>query len=87
MNRASHAEKRRALIALSSASVLAIVALWIVYMHYMLSSPDGPTDGGMGAIFANGLDVTFETVRTGLVNSYMYFHAVFAEGTTYTVTR
>lgn len=79
--------KRRALIALSSASTLAIVALWIVYMQYSLGTPDGTPTSGVAAVFSSGIDSIADIVRTGLVNSYMYFHSLAADGTTYTITK
>lgn len=79
--------KRRALIALSAASTLAIVALWIVYMQYSLGTPDGTADSGIAAVFASGIDSIAHIVRTGLVNSYMYFHSLAADGVTYTISK
>jgi len=80
--------KRRALIALSSASTLAIVALWIVYMQYSLGTPDGtPETSSVATVFASGIDSIIHIVRTGLVNSYMYFHALASDGVTYTIQK
>lgn len=80
-------DRRRALIALSSASTLAIIALWIVYMQYALGTPDGAPESGTAAIFASGIDSITHIIRTGLVNSYMYFHSLAADGVTYTIQK
>ena len=83
------AEKRRALIQLSSASVAVIVALWILYMNWMVSPSveNGATDAGSLDIFKNGIKVIAESVETGIVNSYMYFHGALAESTTFTIRK
>ncbi len=79
--------KRRTLVALSSVSVAAIIVLWIFYMNYAIGSPVEPAspDAGASAIFMKGTDVIAASVRNGLVNSYLYFHGIVSEGTTFEI--
>ena len=76
-------EKRRALIALSAASVAAIVLGWIVYMSWSLDSPDAAPHAGIGQIFSTGTNVIVRSVETGLINSYLYFHNGLVNGNTF----
>ena len=82
-----NAKKKRALIALSSASVAAIVALWILYMNWTLAAPDAVPQAGGAEIFGTGMRTITRTVETGLINSYLYFHAAATTGTTFVISR
>ena len=82
-----NAKKKRALVALSSASVAAIVALWILYMNWTLAAPDAAPQAGATEIFGTGMTTIAHTVETGLINSYLYFHHAATEGTTFTISR
>ena len=87
MNPHTDAEKRRALIQLSSASVAVILVLWILYMNWMVSPSvdNASADAGSLDIFNNGITVIMKSIETGIVNTYMYFHSTFAESTTFTI--
>ncbi len=82
--------KRRQLIWLSAALTALIVMLWIFYMQRTFSvAPAEPTDVKTDAasVFENGLTAISDTVMTGLVNSYLYFHTVASEEKTFTIKR
>lgn len=87
----SHAVKRRQLIWLSAASTALIVIMWIFYMQKTFTAapadPAKAAEPGALAVFKTGLAKIGETVETGLVNSYLYFHTVASEGKTFTITK
>ncbi len=82
--------KRRQLVWLSAASSLLIVIMWIFYMERTFTLPaddaSAPKTDSV-SVFENGLAAIRETVETGLVNSYLYFHTVASEGKTFTITK
>lgn len=86
----SHVVKRRQLIWLSTASSILIIIMWIFYMQrtFTLPSnePNTPKEDS-ASVFATGLTTIYETVETGLVNSYLYFHTVASEEKTFTITK
>ena len=77
------ARKRRALIALTAASVAAILALWILYMNWSLDSPDAAPRASAAGIFKTGAYVITRSIETGLINAYLYFHSRLTTGNTY----
>lgn len=82
--------KRRQLIWLSAASTALIIMLWIFYMQRTFSA--APTEEAapktdVASVFENGLSAIGDTVMTGLVNSYLYFHTVASEEKTFTITK
>lgn len=83
------ATKHRLLIALSGISVALIIVLWVLYLNWSLQSPvSGSTPREeTGAIFKTGLAVIKEKIEIGFINSYLYFHNIFAEGRTFTITQ
>lgn len=83
-------KKRRELIALSAASSVLIVIMWIFYMQYTFTRPNADTNAegaNSASVFKTGLSVIADTVETGLVNSYLYFHTVASEEKTFTITK
>ncbi len=82
--------KRRQLIWLSAASTILIIILWIFYMQRTFTSlsntPDVPQTDST-SVFKTGLTTISDTVITGLVNSYLYFHTVASEEKTFTITK
>lgn len=82
--------KRRQLIWLSTASTILIIMLWIFYMQrtFSLAPVDTTTpQTDSVSVFKNGLSRMSDTVMTGLVNSYLYFHTVASEEKTFTITK
>lgn len=82
--------KRRSLIWLSTASSALIIVMWIFYMQYAFTTasadPNTPPTDSI-SIFKNGLTTIENTIETGLVNSYLYFHTVASEGKTFTIKK
>jgi hypothetical protein len=78
--------KRRQLFWLSTSSSVLIVVLWIFYMQASFGA--GRTEAGkkIETTFNKGIAVIGETIETGLVNSYLYFHTVASEEKTFTIT-
>lgn len=81
--------KRRLLISLTAVSVVLIVALWIIYFDWTLQSPlyGAPPAATAGDIFKTGLSVIGATVERGIINSYLYAHAVISQGRTFIIER
>jgi hypothetical protein len=82
--------KRRQLIWLSTASTLLIIMLWIFYMERTFSPTPKDTAAAQTdsvSILENGLSRIGDTVMTGLVNSYLYFHTVASQEKTFTITK
>lgn len=83
--------KRRQLIWLSAASTALIIMLWIFYMQRTFSAPTPANEtapqSGITSVFKTGLSAIGDTVMTGLVNSYLYFHTVASEEKTFTITK
>lgn len=81
--------KRRLLVCLTAVSVVLIVALWAVYFDWTLQSPlyGAPPAATTGDIFKTGLSVIGAMVEKGIINSYLYFHAVISQGRTFVIQR
>ena len=82
--------KRRQLIWLSAASSILIIIMWIFYMQRTFTVAPADSDIPQTdsiSIFTTGLTTIKETIETGLVNSYLYFHTVASEGKTFTITK
>lgn len=89
-NHLENATKRRQLIWLSAASTILIVMLWIFYMQRTFNpTPKDTTvtQTDSVSVFENGLSTIGDTVMTGLVNSYLYFHTVASQEKTFTITK
>ena len=85
-----HNIKRRQLIWLSAASTVLIVILWIFYMQRTFTGPSADTNTKKTdsvSVFKTGLMTIGDTVMTGLVNSYLYFHTIASEEKTFTIER
>ena len=82
--------KRRQLIWLSTASTILIIMLWIFYMQRtftgLSATPETPQTNST-SVFKTGLATIGDTVMTGIVNSYLYFHTVASEEKTFTITK
>lgn len=82
--------KRRQLIWLSVASSALIIMVWIFYIERTFTGlsrePAAPQTDSV-SVFKTGLSTIGETITTGLVNSYLYFHTVASEGKTFTITK
>lgn len=82
--------KRRSLIWLSAASSLLIIIMWVFYMTSTLTIPQSDTDAPQAtsvSIFKTGIATIKNTIETGLVNSYLYFHTIASEEKTFTITK
>lgn len=83
--------KRRQLIWLSAASSALIIIMWIFYMEYTFTAASATTNARESnssvALFKTGLSTIENTIETGLVNSYLYFHTIASEGKTFTIKR
>lgn len=82
--------KRRSLIWLSTASSLLIIIIWFFYMEHAFTAPQTDASAAQTtsvSLFKTGLRTIQETVETGLVNAYLYFHTVASEGNTFTIKR
>ena len=82
--------KRRQLIWLSTASSILIIMLWIFYMQRTFTGPSTDTTSpqtNSTSVFKTGLSRIGNTITTGLVNSYLYFHTVASEEKTFTIER
>ncbi|MSR73839.1 MAG: hypothetical protein EXS60_02185 [Candidatus Pacebacteria bacterium] len=89
-NHLENATKRRQLIWLSAASTILIVMLWIFYMQRTFNptpKDTAVTQTDSVSVFENGLSTIGDTVMTGLVNSYLYFHTVASQEKTFTITK
>ena len=82
--------KRRQLIWLSTASTILIIMLWIFYMQRTFNATPADTttpQTDSTSVFKTGLSRIGDTITTGLVNSYLYFHTVASEEKTFTITK
>ena len=82
--------KRRSLIWLSTTSSALIIVMWIFYMQYAFTAPQDDTNASQTtfvSIFKTGIATIKNTIETGLVNSYLYFHTVASEEKTFTITK
>jgi|GEM_PF-2461001 len=84
------AKKRRELIWLSATSSVLIIIMWIFYMQYTFTQKNDAVIAPQAqpiSILKAGLNAIVDTIETGFVNSYIYFHTVASEGKTFTITK
>lgn len=81
--------KRRLLIWLSALSIIAIILLWVLYLHWTIGSPlyGEPAAVTTEDIFKTGLSAIGDTIEKGVVNAYIYFHNALAESNTFTIQK
>ena len=77
------------LIILTTISVGVIVVFWGFYLNWTIQSPasDAPPAVSTTDIFKTGISVIRDTIETGFINSYLYFHTLFSSGRTFMIQK